>query len=303
MVNRFVGTEARRRLIDALLNCQLIKHDKELAGKLAETGEVVEFKKDDVIMSEGEDDNDIYFILAGEVEVSIKKNIVAVRKAGDVVGEMAIVNPSEPRSATLKALGSGAVALKVTEPEFTRIADEYPHIWKSIANVATDRLRQRSKFITTPNEDPVLFIGCSTESLEIAEEIQLGLKHAKVEVVIWTNGVFTASDVVIDKLQTIVNETDFAVFVFSEDDKVESRKVEYNAPRDNTIFELGLFMGKLERGRTFIVKEHNSDVKIPSDLLGITELTYVVKKRGNLTAALSTVCTEIRKVIRELGAR
>lgn len=302
MVNRFVGTEGRRRLIDALQNCQLVKNDKSLAEKLAETGKIVEYKKDDLLMSEGDDDNDVYFILAGEVEVSIKRNIMAVRKAGDVVGEMAIVNPSEPRSATLKALGN-AVALKVTEPEFTRLADEYPHIWKSVANVATDRLRQRSKFITAPNEDPVLFIGCSAESLEIAEEIQLGLKHAKVEVVIWTNGVFTASDVVIDKLQTIVNETDFAVFVFSADDKVESRKVEYNAPRDNTIFELGLFMGKLERNRTFIVKEHSSDVKVPSDLLGITELTYVVKKKGNLTPALSTVCTEIRKVIRDLGAR
>lgn len=302
MINRFVGTDGKRRLIETLLNCTLVKHDKALAENLAEAGEVVEFQKGGVLMSEGDDNNDVYFILVGEVEVTIKKNHIAFRKSGDVVGEMAIVSPSEPRSATLTAMGN-VVALKVTEPEFTRLADEYSHVWKSVANVATDRLRQRSAFIAAPNENPVLFIGCSAESLEIAEELELGLKHVEVNVLIWKNGVFTASDVVIDKLQTIVNETDFALFVFSPDDKVESRRMEYNAPRDNTIFELGLFMGKLERNRTFILKETKSDVKIPSDLLGITELTYIVKKGGNLTTALSPVCTEIRKKIKELGTR
>ena len=153
------------------------------------------------------------------------------------------------------------------------------------------------------NTKPLLFLGCSAESLKIAQEIQLALKYDDVEVMPWTDGVFGPSGIPIEDLLKTVNESDFAVFVFSPDDEIVSRKHEYNAPRDNTIFELGLFMGKLERSRTFIVKEHNTDVKIPTDLLGITPLTYIYREGGNLTTAIAPVCTELRKVIGRLGVR
>jgi predicted nucleotide-binding protein len=91
--------------------------------------------------------------------------------------------------------------------------------------------------------------------------------------------------------------------VISPDDEVTSREEEYSAPRDNTVFELGLFMGKLERSRTFILQEFGADVKIPTDLLGITPLSYKLSKGGNLTRALAPVCTELRKIISGLGVR
>ncbi len=69
------------------------------------------------------------------------------------------------------------------------------------------------------------------------------------------------------------------------------------------VFELGLFMGKLDRNRAFIIKEQKSDVKIPTDLLGVTPLTYVYRLGGNLTSAIGPVCTELRKVISSLGVR
>jgi CRP/FNR family cyclic AMP-dependent transcriptional regulator len=302
MIKRFEGIEGHRRLIDVLENCKLVKHDKDLAKKLADVGTLSEFAKADVLMTEGDADNDIYFILAGEVEVTIKKNIIAKRKVGDAIGEMAILDSTQPRSATIKALET-TVVLKVTEPDFTQLANEHSHLWKSVAEVAGDRLRQRSTLLTARNEDPILFIGCSVESLDIGKEIELGLKHSKVQTQLWTNGVFTASESVIDNLLSIVNEADFALFIFGPDDEVKSRGATYNAPRDNIVFELGLFMGKLERNRTFIVKEDKADVKIPSDLLGINKLTYVVKKKGDYTNAVSTVCTELNKVFKSLGPR
>ena len=69
------------------------------------------------------------------------------------------------------------------------------------------------------------------------------------------------------------------------------------------VFELGLFMGKLDRNRAFIIKEQKSDVKIPTDLLGVTPLTYVYRPGGNLASAIGPVCTELRKVISSLGVR
>ena len=303
MIKRFEGTEGRRLLIDALKESQLVEHNEELAKKLAEAGQLVSFKSGDVLMTQDGADNDIYFLLFGQVDVVINNPHVAIREARETVGEMALLNPTEPRAATVTARSGDVVILKVTEPDFRQLAEEFPRTWKTVAQVVAERLRQRSVFLNAPNSHPRLFLGCSAESLVVAQEIQLGLKHDKINAVVWTNGVFGPSSITIDALLTEVNESDFAVFVFSPDDKVVSRKHQYSAPRDNTIFELGLFMGRLERNRTFIVKEHSSDVKIPTDLLGITPLTYVYRDGEDLTAAVATVCTDLRKTAQKLGAR
>jgi predicted nucleotide-binding protein len=302
MINRFEGTDGKRRLIEILLNCPLVKQDKALAEKLAEAGNLVKFETGEILMTQGDFDNDIYFIVFGEVDVSINGRHVAIRKAYDAVGEMAIVNPSEPRSATLTAI-TDVVALKVAEPDFNQMADEHSHIWKSVATIGLERLRQRSAFLNTPNDNPLLFIGCSAESVKIAEEIQLKLKHDDITVQIWTDGVFGPSGITIEDLQNAVDKSDFAAFLFGPDDIVISREKEMEAPRDNTVFELGLFMGKLDRKRTFIVKEHHTEIKIPTDLLGLNPITYVLKKNSDLTTAVAPVCTELRKIIKMMGTK
>jgi CRP/FNR family transcriptional regulator, cyclic AMP receptor protein len=301
MKSRFEGQEGQRHLVATLQNCVLVEHNEALAQQLAEVGELVSFEAGQSIISQDAEDNDVYFILVGEADVMVNNRRVATRSGRDSVGEMALLSPTEPRSATVVARSS-IVALKLTEPAFHQVAQAYPQIWKAIAQVVADRLRERSAFLNYPNTKPLLFVGCSVESLKIAQEIQLGLKHDDVEVVIWTDGVFGPSGIPLDDLLKMVNESDFAVFIVSADDAVISRNREYHAPRDNTVFELGLFMSKLERSRTFIVREQDSDVKIPTDLLGITPLTYVKSSR-NLTTAMAPVCTELRKAIGGLGVR
>jgi CRP/FNR family transcriptional regulator, cyclic AMP receptor protein len=299
---RFEGADGRRRLIAALQGCSLVEHNEAFASRLAEVGQLISYEAGDIIMAQGAEDNDVYFILVGQAEVTVNGRRVAVREARETVGEMALLSPSEPRSATVTAR-SPVVALKVSEPDFHQVAMEHPQVWRVVAQVVAERLRQRSALLNLPNTKPLLFLGCSAESLPIAQEIQLGLKHDDVEVLVWTDGVFGPSGVPVDALLNAANASDFAVFVFTPDDKVISREGEYHAPRDNTVFELGLFMGKLERGRTFIVKEQHADVKVPTDLLGITPLTYILGKGGNFSAAVAPVCTELRKVIANLGVR
>jgi CRP/FNR family cyclic AMP-dependent transcriptional regulator len=302
MIKRFEGSEGKRNLVMAVKSCLLVEHNEALAERLAEVGRLVSFAVDDVIITQGADDNDLYFILVGQADVLVNNRHVAIRGPGDSSGEMSILHPSAPRSATVIAR-TDVVALKVTEPDFHQIAEEHLRIWRAVALVVAERLRERSAFLNLPNTRPLLFLGCAAESLVIAREIQLGFKHDNIDVRVWTDGVFGPSSVTIDALMREVDESDFAAFVFSPDDEVVSRETKYDAPRDNVVFELGLFMGKLDRNRTFIVKEKNTDVKIPTDLLGITLLTYVFKKGSDLSGAVAPICTEIRKVINSLGVR
>jgi hypothetical protein len=149
-----------------------------------------------------------------------------------------------------------------------------------------------------PDQLPSVFIGSSIEGLNVAREVELQLQ-ADALTTIWKDGVFGLGSGTLESLMNALDQFDFAVIVLSPDDLVESRKASFASPRDNVIFELGLFMGRLGRSRTFIVHENDANLKMPSDLAGITVSPY--RKRDNLSAALSPTSTPIIKAIRSLG--
>ena len=101
---------------------------------------------------------------------------------------------------------------------------------------------------------PSIFIGSSTEGLDVAREVELQLQGDAITT-IWKDGVFGLGSGTLESLMSILDQFDFAAMVLSPDDLIESRSQSYASPRDNVIFELGLFMGKLGRGRVFIVHE------------------------------------------------
>jgi hypothetical protein len=145
---------------------------------------------------------------------------------------------------------------------------------------------------------PSIFIGSSTEGLDVAREVELQLQGDAITT-IWKDGVFGLGSGTLESLMSILDQFDFAAMVLSPDDLIESRSQSYASPRDNVIFELGLFMGKLGRGRVFIVHEQAAELKLPSDLAGVAVSPY--RKRENMSAALSPTCTPIIKAIRALG--
>lgn len=145
---------------------------------------------------------------------------------------------------------------------------------------------------------PSVFIGSSTEGLDVAREIELQLQNDAITT-LWKDGVFGLGSSTLESLMNALDQFDFAVMVLSPDDLLESRNQNYASPRDNIIFELGLFMGRLGRSRAFIVHEQDANLKLPTDLAGITLAPY--RKRENLSAALSPTCTPIIKAIRALG--
>ncbi len=147
---------------------------------------------------------------------------------------------------------------------------------------------------------PSVFIGSSSEGLGIAESLQLNLDHL-CEVTLWSQGVFGLGQGTLETLVKSIKKFDYAVLVLTPDDLIHSRGRVNESPRDNVIFELGLFMGHLGRERTFIVYDRTADIKIPSDLAGVTMATYQPHSSGNLEAALGAPSTKLKQIIKKYG--
>lgn len=147
---------------------------------------------------------------------------------------------------------------------------------------------------------PKVFIGSSTEGLEVARGVELQLEH-DAEVTVWKDGVFGLGKGTLESLVLALGEFDFAILVLTPDDMMVSRDETFQSPRDNILLELGMFIGRLGRERTFIVFNRDKDLKLPSDLAGVTMADYGDRQDGNLVAALGPPSTRIRYAIKSHG--
>jgi predicted nucleotide-binding protein len=154
---------------------------------------------------------------------------------------------------------------------------------------------------------PNVFICSSSEKLAYAEGIQLGLDHHPSSVSVWTDQVFGPTKQTMEDLERELELADFGVAVVMDEDVVRSRKEQKSAPRDNVVFELGLFMGQLGRERTVIVSPRGIDLKMPSDLLGLNPLTFSPpgdpSDQRRLATALGPVCSQLKTLFNQLGPR
>lgn len=124
---------------------------------------------------------------------------------------------------------------------------------------------------------PRLFLGSSSQQGKLLQALTRGLGDiAHVEP--WTTS-FDPGTSTLERLLELTREVDFAAFVFAQDDWMTSSAPSPSqpgsgqaAPRDNVVFEAGLFGGTLGMRRTFILHAHGA--KLPSDLLGLTCVRY-----------------------------
>ena len=149
---------------------------------------------------------------------------------------------------------------------------------------------------------PKIFIGSSVEGLSVAYAIQANLSHS-ADSVVWDQGVFALSETTIESLVNILDSCDFGIFVFSPDDVALIKGSQKKIIRDNVLFELGLFIGKLGRNRTFMVAPASSPkMRIPTDLLGITLGSYdATQLEDSPQPATAVFCNQVRIAIKKLG--
>src|SRR6516225_4207980 len=110
---------------------------------------------------------------------------------------------------------------------------------------------------------PKIFIGSSSEAKDVADAIHAELDH-DAECTVWTHGVFSPATTTIQSLMDRVGGSDFAIFVFAPDDRATVRGKLFPVPRDNVIFELGLFSGALGPERCFFLTPRGGDTHLPT---------------------------------------
>ena len=150
-------------------------------------------------------------------------------------------------------------------------------------------------------DKPRIFLGSSGKQAKLLQALTRGLEDvARVDP--WTTS-FNPGTTTLDRLVELAHEVDFAAFVFARDDWTTTSPVAspspetgQDSPRDNVVFEAGLFGGVLGMRRTFILHVRGS--KLPSDLLGLTCVRY-----GDATtpAEMRVVNQKLRKAIENEG--
>jgi predicted nucleotide-binding protein len=148
---------------------------------------------------------------------------------------------------------------------------------------------------------PRVFIASSVEGLPIAEAIEVDLQFF-ADVTIWEQGAFHPSQGSLAAIDEVADQSDFAIAVLTADDMTTKRGQTYSVPRDNVIFELGFFMGRLGIERTFMVYSRDNPPTLPSDLQGVTAVTYAERADGNLEAAVGPAAIQIREAMQAVIA-
>ena len=148
---------------------------------------------------------------------------------------------------------------------------------------------------------PRIFLGSSGKQGELIEALTRGLgDFALVEP--WTT-VFNPGVSTLERLVELTREVDFAAFVFAADDWTASAAPSapeaaagQASPRDNVVFEAGLFGGVLGMRRTFIL--HARGAKLPTDLLGLTCVRY---DGATSPPEIETITQALRRAIETEG--
>lgn len=149
---------------------------------------------------------------------------------------------------------------------------------------------------------PKLFVASASDSLDVSYAIQEELER-DAEVTVWRQHFAAPTRTVLEELLTALERSEFGAFVFSPDDVAVIRGRERSTVRDNVLFELGLFVGRLGRERNFIfTPKVELPPYLPTDLIGVTTLEYdPLRSDGNLRSALGPACNRIRTVLRRPG--
>lgn len=117
---------------------------------IRQAGTVRRFNAADIICRQGDQLRHVVVLLSGRVGIETQGRfgqssaLIALRNAGDIIGEMAAVDGS-PRSATVRALAD-LTALMVPEQRFVALCRQNPELTWTVLRVVVQRMRETNEY-------------------------------------------------------------------------------------------------------------------------------------------------------------
>lgn len=140
-----------------------------------------------------------------------------------------------------------------------------------------------------------IFIGSSKEGLEIANHVSDIISRACgdwLEVILWTDGgVFQMNKSTLDSLISVSRRFDYGLLIATRDDRATIRRQKFWIPRDNVMFEMGMFLGSLGLTRAFLFVENSN--KLPTDYNGITVGYFNRKDKKSIEVECSKLIKQL----------
>lgn len=151
-----------------------------------------------------------------------------------------------------------------------------------------------------------IFIASSTEGFKVAEQFCDHLRQ-DADVTIWPDA-FSPGRFTLEALESALDKHSYAIIVLSPDDITNSRGVQEISPRDNAIFETGLFIGRRGHSSVFIAIPEQPKVRLPTDLSGLIVAEYKIVNGPDgvtydVTRAVQTVTKSLEETKIKSGRR
>lgn len=303
LLEKYGAEGGHENLVRTLCLNFMVGGSVELAEDIANLAEVVATPAGSILIDEGGLDDDLHFVLTGELQVLVRDCEVAVLGAGSQVGELALVDPRALRSATVRAL-TDTVTAKVSEDSFVQLAGKHRALWRRMSQLLGNQLREGNRFVRRRNPRPHVFVASSPAGMPLARAIARVVSDSAHEVPTWL--VETGCHEDASSLTTLAGSftnSDFGVIVIAPGDTDISPGGEGSINRDALFFECGICMGAMGPQRTFLVQPHDLDQSAPSSTLGLAPLRYRLDPIEDLKTDLDTICDSIKTQIQNLHSR
>lgn len=205
------------KAIEILKQNPLVYGSEDIANSILSCSTERTFKRNDVLIRQNATDDSVYFLLQGEVEVGIAGKTRTVTRAAPMqVGEMAALNPTDARSATVRAIDEKVVVREISARDFNDIGEKFP----DFLTRALVEQNNRNKAWKASGTESVWFERLiSSKNLALASAFIAALIFA-VQLMFYTSvwvaaGVFFATSAVLLFLSFWLNRTRFLLGCFT----------------------------------------------------------------------------------------
>lgn len=145
---------------------------------------------------------------------------------------------------------------------------------------------------------PNIFIASSGRIKKLAEGLKQELEGSQLfsRVLLWSDETKrNTGKTITEFLKESAKESDFVAVFLAKDDAISRNGVEFPAPRDNCVFEAGLFIGSLglQFERCFLICDKSIAPFLLSDLKGIQHIPFTEPDLADTDACLG----EMKRIV------